>query len=226
MEAPSHRGYGAVQNAATNVFHAMRPLKPDDIVRGQYQGYTNEKDVEKNSDVETFCALRLYIDSWRWGGVSWYIRSGKYLANSAAEVTLWLKPPPLELFADDTSTNTTPNYIRFRLSPNSAIALAARVKHPGKEFVGDQLELSLIDERPQEETPYERLLSDAMAGNSALFTQEEAVEAAWKVVEPVLKNTKPVSIYQRGSWGPVEADELIKLDGKWHNPIIHADHSE
>lgn len=220
MEPPSHRGYGAVQNAATNVFHAMRQLKAEDIVRGQYEGYRNEAGVAENSDVETFCALRLYIDSWRWGGVPWYIRSGKYLANSTAEVTLWLKPPPLELFADDTSINTTPNYIRFRLSPNNAIAFAARVKHPGKEYIGDQRELSLINERPQEENAYERLLSDAMAGNSTLFTEEEAVEAAWRVVEPVLKEHSSASIYQRGTWGPAQADELIKLDGEWHNPTL------
>lgn len=220
MEPPSHRGYGAVQNAATNVFHAMRPLKSEDVIRGQYEGYRQETGVAENSDVETFCALRLHIDSWRWGGVPWYLRSGKCLAESAADVTIWLKPPPLELFADAAPTVAPPNYIRFRLSPNSAIALAARVKHPGKEFVGDQLELSLIDERPQEETPYERLLGDAMAGNSTLFTQEEAVEAAWAVVEPVLTEHNPVKMYQRGSWGPAEADELIAPHGEWHNPIL------
>lgn len=104
MEPPSHRGYDAAQNAATNVFYAMRPLTAEDLVRGQYEGYRAETSVAKDSDVDTFCALRLYIDSWRWGGVPWYIRSGKCLATSAAEVTLWLKPPPLALFADATST--------------------------------------------------------------------------------------------------------------------------
>jgi glucose-6-phosphate 1-dehydrogenase len=218
MEPPSHRGYDAVQNAATNVFHAMRPLTPDDLVRGQYEGYRAETSVAKDSDVDTFCALRLYIDSWRWGGVPWYIRSGKCLATSAAEVTLWLKPPPLALFADATSTTSPPNYIRFRLSPNTAIALAARVKQPGKEFVGDQRELLMIDERPQAETAYERLLGDALAGNNTLFTHKEAVEAAWAVVEPVLKKHAPVIMYKSGSWGPAAADKLIALDGHWHNP--------
>jgi glucose-6-phosphate 1-dehydrogenase len=221
MEPPSHRNYGAVQRAATNVFHAMRPLQVDDVVRGQYQGYRDETGVAADSDVETFCALRLYIDSWRWGGVPWYIRSGKYLAVSTAEVTLWLKPPPVALFADATAEAGLPNYIRFRLSPNSAIVLAARVKHPGKEFVGDQGELSFIDERPQEGTPYERLLGDAMSGNNSLFTQEEAVEAAWTVIDVVLNNHAPVSIYERGSWGPPAADELIALDGSWHNPRLN-----
>jgi len=217
MEPPSHRGYDAVQTAATNVFQSMRPLHKDDLVRGQYQGYKQEHGVAEDSDVETFCALRLYIDSWRWGGIPWYIRSGKCLATSTAEVTLWLKPPPTALFAD--ARSKLPNYIRFRLSPNTSIALAARVKHPGKEFVGDQLELSLVDERPQDETPYERLLGDAMQGNDALFTQEESVEAAWKVVEPVLKNHKPAILYPRGSWGPETANQLIAKDGAWHNPL-------
>jgi glucose-6-phosphate 1-dehydrogenase len=220
MEAPSHRGYGAVQSAATNVFHAMRPLQPDDMVRGQYEGYRQEPGVAEDSDVETFCALRLHIDSWRWGGVPWYLRSGKNLAASTAEVTLWLKPPPLALFADATAETAQPNYIRFRLSPNSAIMLATRVKHPGKEFVGDQRELAFVDERPQEETPYERLLGDALAGNSALFTCEEAVEAAWAVVEPVLQNHPPVSTYPRGSWGPEEANNLIAGEERWHNPSL------
>ncbi len=218
MEPPSHRGYGAVQNAATDVFHAMRPLHSDDLVRGQYEGYRDEAGVAADSDVETFCAVRLHIDSWRWGGVPWYVRSGKYLAASTAEVTLWLKPPPLALFADATAHAALPNYIRLQISPNSTIALAARVKNPGKEFVGDQGELTFIDERPPEETPYERLLGDAMEGNQTLFTCEEAVEAAWAVVEPVLQNHAPATPYERGSWGPKEADELITRDGKWHNP--------
>ena len=220
MEAPSHRGYGAVQSAATNVFHAMRPLQANDIVRGQYEGYRQEAGVAEDSDVETFCALRLHIDSWRWGGVPWYLRSGKHLAASTAEVTLWLKPPPLALFADAMPDAAQPNYIRFRLSPNAAIMLATRVKHPGKEFVGDQRELAFVDERPQEETPYERLLGDALAGNSALFTCEEAVEAAWAVVEPVLQNNPPVSTYPRGSWGPEEANNLIAGEERWHNPSL------
>ena len=112
------------------------------------------------------------------------------------------------------------NYVRFRLSPNSAVALAARVKRAGKDFVGDQRELYLIDERPGEEAPYERLLGDAMAGNGALFTREDAVEAAWSVVDPVLKNHHRVRSYRRHSWGPKQADALIAADGSWHNPRV------
>ena len=122
------------------------------------------------------------------------------------------------MFADSAPAAGRANYLRFRLSPNSAVALAARVKRAGKEFVGDQRELYLIDEQPGEEAPYERLLGDAMAGNGALFTREDAVEAAWVVVDPVLKNHRAAKPYKRGSWGPKEADALIAADGRWHNP--------
>jgi glucose-6-phosphate 1-dehydrogenase len=220
MEPPAYRGFGAVHSEKTKVFQAMRPLQPNDLVRGQYAGYRKEPDVAKDSDVETFCALRLFIDSWRWGEVPWYLRSGKYLAETAAEVLVELKPPPQELFADAAPAAGRANYLRFRLSPSSAVALAARVKRAGKEFIGDQHELYLIEEQPGEESPYERLLGDAMAGDGALFTREDAVEAAWAVVDPVLKTHPKALPYKRGSWGPKEADALIAADGHWLNPIL------
>jgi glucose-6-phosphate 1-dehydrogenase len=150
--------------------------------------------------------------------VPWYLRSGKYLAETATEVLVELKPPPQRLFADSATTTGWDNYLRFRLSPSSAIALAARVKLAGKEFVGDQRELYLFEEQSGEEAPYERLLADAMAGDGALFTREDAVEAAWAVVEPVLKAHHRCRPYKRGSWGPTEADKLIAPDGCWRNP--------
>jgi len=219
MEPPTYRGFGAVHGETADVFQAMRPLKPGDLVRGQYAGYRKEPGVSKQSDVETFCALRLFIDSWRWEGVPWYLRSGKCLAETAAEVIVELKPPPQRLFADSAPAAGWANYLRFRLSPSSAVAIAARVKRAGKEFVGDQRELYLLDEQPGEEAPYERLLSDAMAGNGALFTREDAVEAAWAVVDPVLTKHRRAKPYKRDSWGPKEADALIAADGGWHNPI-------
>ena len=218
MEPPAVRDFGAVHSEKAKVFQAMRPLKPDDLVRGQYAGYREEPDVAKSSDVETFCALRLFIDSWRWEGVPWYLRSGKYLPETATEVLVELKPPPQRLFADSAPTTGRTNYLRFQLSPSSAIALAARVKRAGKEFVGDQRELYLVEEQPGEESPYERLLSDAMAGDGALFTREDAVEAAWAVVEPVLRTHHGTLPYKHGTWGPKEADLLIAADGYWHNP--------
>jgi glucose-6-phosphate 1-dehydrogenase len=218
MEPPAYRSFGAVHAEKAKVFHAMRPLNADDLVRGQYTGYRDEPSVAKNSDVETFCTARLFIDSWRWEGVPWYLRSGKCLAETAAEVLVQLKAPPQRLFADSLPANGRTNYVRFRLSPNSAIALAARVKRVGKEFVGDQRELYLLDEQLGEELPYERLLTDALAGDGALFTAEEAIEAAWAVVDPVLKTHHPVLFYAPGSWGPEQADALIAADGGWLNP--------
>ena len=218
MEPPAYRGFGAVHGEKAKVFQAMRPLKPDDLVRGQYDGYRQEPNVAKDSDVETFCAVRFFIDSWRWEGVPWYLRSGKCLAETAHEVLVELKPPPQALFADSAPATGRTNYLRFRLSPSAAIALAVRVKIAGKEFVGDQRELYLVEEQVGAESPYERLLGDAMAGDGALFTREDAVEAAWAVVEPVLTTHHRTLPYKRGSWGPKEADDLIAADGCWHNP--------
>lgn len=218
MEPPAGRNFGAVQTEKATVFKAMRPLKPDDVVRGQYAGYKQEKDVAKNSDVETYCALRLSIDSWRWDGVPWYLRSGKYLPATATEVLVTLKSPPQKLFADAAVATGQGNYLRFRLSPNAAIALAARVKLAGEEFIGEQRELYLLEEQAGEEAPYERLLGDAMKGDGGLFTREDAVEAAWMVVDQVLKHHPRVRTYKRGTWGPKQADALIAADGGWHNP--------
>lgn len=220
MEPPTYQGFGAVHSEKAKVFQAMRPLQLSDVVHGQYAGYRKEIGVAKRSDVETFCALKLFIDSWRWQGVPWYLRSGKSMAATAAEVLVELKPPPQRLFDDSAPVDGRANYLRFRLSPNSAVALAARVKRAGKEFVGDQRELYLLDEQLKKETPYERLLSDAMAGDGALFTHEDAVEAAWAVIDPVLDIPRTVYRYKPGSWGPKQADALIAADGSWHNPIL------
>jgi glucose-6-phosphate 1-dehydrogenase len=227
MEPPAYKGFGAVQSEKAKVFQAMRPLQPDDLVRGQYAGYRMEANVATDSDVETFCALKLFIDSWRWEGVPWYIRSGKCLAETAHEVLVEFKPPPQRLFDDSAPTTGRANYLRFHISPNSAVALAARVKRAGKEFVGDQRELYLCEEQPGEETPYERLLSDAMAGDGALFTREDAVEAAWAVVETVLTTHHRSLLYPSGSWGPKEADQLLARDGcSWLQPVIETEQGE
>jgi glucose-6-phosphate 1-dehydrogenase len=218
MEPPAYQGFAAVQSEKASVFHAMRPLTPDDLVRGQYVGYRDEKDVAADSDVETFCALRLFIDSWRWAGVRWYLRSGKLLPNTAVEVLVQLQPPPQRLFDDSRPNDGRANYVRFKLQPVSAIALAARVKRPGKGFVGDQRELYLCEDAPNEESTYERLLGDAMVGDASLFASQDAVEAAWAVVDPVLSNHAAALPYAPGSWGPAAADALIARDGGWHNP--------
>jgi glucose-6-phosphate 1-dehydrogenase len=218
MEPPAGRHFAEVQTEKATVFKAMRALKPQDMVRGQYAGYRQEADVAKNSDVETYCAVRLFIDSWRWDGVPWYLRSGKYLPETASEILVELKPPPQKLFADAATATGKGNYFRFRASPDAAIALAARVKLAGEEFIGEQRELYLLEQQQGEETPYERLLGDAMKGDGGLFTREDAVEAAWEVVDKVLKHHPRVRPYKRGTWGPKQADALIAADGGWHNP--------
>jgi glucose-6-phosphate 1-dehydrogenase len=219
MEPPAYQGFGAVHAEKAKVLQAMRALNADDVVRGQYEGYRNEPGVAKNSDVETFCALRLFIDSWRWQGVPWYVRSGKCLPETAAEVLVELKPPPQKLFDDAAATTGRNNYLRFRLSPRSAVALAARVKRAGKEFVGEQHELYLLEEEANEAMPYERLLDDAMSGDGALFAREDSVEAAWTAVDPILAEHHKALPYARGSWGPKQADDLIAANGSWEDPI-------
>jgi glucose-6-phosphate 1-dehydrogenase len=217
MEPPASRDFEAVHRHKADVFAAMRPLAATDILRGQYEGYRKEARVASDSDVETFCALRVHVDSWRWGGVPWYLRSGKCLPLTACEVVVRLKPPPQNLFGD-AAVREDANHLRFHLSPNATIALAARVKRPGKAFVGDQREFLLLEGEPGDTPPYERLLTDAMAGDGALFAREDAIESAWSVVEPVLLDHPPVHLYAPGSWGPPAANHFIAGDGGWRNP--------
>jgi glucose-6-phosphate 1-dehydrogenase len=218
MEPPVSRNYGALHTEKAKVFEAMRQVTPRDVVRGQYKGYRKTPHVARDSDVETYCAMRLHIDSWRWKGVPWFVRSGKCLAQTATEVVVELKAPPSKLFADSEPEDGAGNYLRFSISPKSAIALGARVKRAGKEFVGEQRELYMVDEQANAESPYERLLGDAMAGDGALFTREDAVEAAWVAVDKVLYHHAAALPYARGSWGPPEADALVERYGGWHNP--------
>ena len=198
-----------------DVFQAMRPLKPDDVVRGQYAGYRNEPGVAKRSDVETFCALRLYIDSWRWEGVPFFIRAGKRLATTCTEVLVTLKRPPLRRAGPEDA-----NHFRFRLSPDVIIALGARVKKPGEQMVSEPTELRLVHHQDKNEMlPYERLLGEAMEGDTGLFAREDSVDAAWAVVQPVLGDVTPVHEYAPGSWGPIDADRLTADVGGWHATI-------
>ena len=216
MEPPKTRGFADLQAAKAAVFKAMRPLKPADLVRGQYDGYRQEKDVAPDSDVETFVALRLHVDTPRWQDVPFYLRAGKKLPNTSVEVQIQFKPPRQALFDD---AGGRPNYLRFRLQPTSTIALAARVKHVGKEFVGEQRELVVHEDLAGEEAPYDRLLGDAMAGDGSLFTSLESVEAAWTVVDDILVNHPEVVSYQPGTWGPAYPDAMIAGDGGWQDPV-------
>ncbi len=217
MEPPASRDFDAVHRHKADVFTAMRPLGAADILRGQYLGYRDEPQVANDSDVETYCALRVHVDSWRWGGVPWYLRSGKCLPLNACEVVVRLKAPPQNLFGDAALPDEA-NTLRFHLSPHAAIALGVRVKRPGKAFLGDPREFLLLDEAAGEALPYERLLTDAIEGDGALFTREDTIESAWAVVEPVLVQHAPVHIYAPGTWGPPAANHFIAADGGWRNP--------
>jgi glucose-6-phosphate 1-dehydrogenase len=194
----------------------MRPLDPKEVVRGQFRGYRDEKGVAQDSDVETFAALRLHIDTWRWADVPFYIRAGKCLPISATEVVVNLKRPPLAIF--DPSTTMPPNYFRLRLSPEVVIGEGALVKLNGEEMRGEPVELIARHQSPTEKSPYERLLGDAIRGDTTLFTQDESVEAAWRVVDPVLRNPLPVVPYEPGSWGPAAAAGVVDGDEVWHDP--------
>ena len=187
-------------------------------MRGQYSGYRGEPGVAKNSDVETFCALRLFIDSWRWEGVPWYLRSGKYLPETATEVIVELKPPPQRLFADSAPATGRTNYLRFRLSPTPPLPLRVASNWPEKNSWGISANSTCRKNTTERKSPYERLLGDAMNGDGALFAREDAVEAAWAVVDTILKKHHRCRPYKRGSWGPKAADAILAAHGVWHNP--------
>ena len=214
MEAPSGRGIEAIRDEKTQAFRSMRPLEPSDVVRGQFIGYRQEEGVARDSTVETFAAVRVHIDSWRWAGVPFYIRAGKCLPVTATEVLVELKRPPIALFPD--CAQAPPNHFRFRLSPHVVLSLGARAKLPG-EMRGEDVELIACHDQRDEMAPYERLLSDAMRGDQMLFAREDSVEEAWRVVDPVLGNATPLYQYESGTWGPAEADHLL-TNGGWFNP--------
>jgi glucose-6-phosphate 1-dehydrogenase len=216
MEAPIVRDPDALRDEKQRAFRALRPLAPIDIVRGQFRGYRNERGVAADSQVETFAAVKLYIDTWRWAGVPFYIRAGKQMPVTATEVLVELKRPPQAVF--DTITQSQADYFRFRLSPNVSISLGARAKLPGEAMVGEAVELVVRHVSADEMTPYERLLGDAIRGDATLFVREDGVEAAWAVVDPILGNATPVHEYEPNTWGPTEADRIIAGDGGWYNP--------
>jgi glucose-6-phosphate 1-dehydrogenase len=218
MDAPVGHEPQAMQTEKLRLFRAMRPLDPKDVVRGQFRGYRDEKGVAEDSQVETFAALRLHIDTWRWADVPFYIRAGKCLPISATEVIVNLKRPPLEIF--DARTTMPTNYFRLRLSPEVVIGAGALVKRNGEDMRGEAVELIARHHSQTEKSPYERLLGDAIRGDTSLFTQDESVEAAWRVVDPVLRDPLPVVEYEPGSWGPEVAADIVDGDEVWHNPTI------
>jgi glucose-6-phosphate 1-dehydrogenase len=218
MEPPTGTGAEPLRDERAKVMRAIRPLANEHIVRGQFDGYRNEAGVAPESQVETYIAVQLYIDSWRWQGVPFYIRTGKCLPVTATEVVVELKPPPQRIF--DLVDGEHPNYLRFRLGPGRvSIALGARAKLHGERMEGQEVELFATDAQGDEMSAYERLISDALKGDGTLFARGDGIESAWRVVDGVLNTTKPVHPYVPGSWGPVEADAFVPPPGKWRVPV-------
>ena len=216
MDAPVGRDPESIRIEKLRLFRAMRPLDPACVVRGQFSGYRDEKGVAADSQVETFAAMCLYIDTWRWAGVPFYIRAGKRLPITTTEVMVHMKTPPLAIF--DEISQATSNYFRFRLSPEVTISAGARVKQHGEDMRGEPVELIARHEPRSEQLPYDRLLSNALRGDPSLFTRDDSVEAAWRVVDPALTQAAPVQEYESGSWGPPAAADLVVSDTGWHNP--------
>jgi glucose-6-phosphate 1-dehydrogenase len=217
MDPPTSHEPAAMQAEKLRLFRAMRPLDPKEVVRGQFKGYRDEPGVAKNSQIETFAALCLHIDTWRWAGVPFYIRAGKCLPISATEVTVTLKRPPLSIF--DPSEIMPRNYFRLRLSPEVVISEGALVKRNGEQMHGDPVELIARHHSESEKSPYERLLGDAIRGDTSLFTKDDSVEAAWRVVDPVLTAGTAVLEYEPGTWGPRASAEVVNDGDTWHDPV-------
>ena len=220
MEPPLGMGASALRDGKERVFTAVETMTPRDLVRGQFTGYRDEPGVGSDSDVETYVACRLHIDSWRWAGVPWYIRAGKNLPVRCTEVHVELHGPPQHVFADSDLPEGHGNYVRFRFTPEISIAVGARAKLPGEAMIGESRELFLCNEFADEMSPYERLLGDAIKGEGLLFAREDGVEQAWRVVDRVLTKHSAVIPYAPGTWGPIEAESLIGRDGGWHDPVV------
>ncbi len=204
----------SLRDEVVKILRMIPPLQPADLVRGQFRGYLKEPGVSPNSLVETFAAVRLRIEAWRWAGVPIVIRAGKSLAMTATEVLVKLKQAPISRLGPAQG-----NYLRFRLGPELSISLGARVKRPGPQMVSMATELMAVkQDRGDDIDPYERLLTDAMHGESLLFVRSDAVEAAWAIVQPILGHATPLFDYEPGTWGPSEADGLATEIGGWHNP--------
>ena len=215
MEPPVRADSETIRDEKVTVLKAMPPLEVKNLVRGQFSGYGQEKGVAPGSNVETFAALQLQINSWRWAGVPFYIRAGKNLPVTCTEVFARFRMPPMVI----KELANSPNYLRFRISPDMAIAVGATIMGEGEEIAGEQVEI-VTSRHPcaQEMDAYERLLSDAMAGDATLFAREDYVEEAWRIVDPALKTETPIYEYEKGTWGPDEVQQKVEPVGGWHNP--------
>jgi glucose-6-phosphate 1-dehydrogenase len=218
IDPPTGEDYDGVRDRKSELMRAIRPLKVEDVVRGQYEGYRKVSGVAPGSAVETFVAIKLEIDSWRWAGVPIYVRAGKLMPVTCTEALIEFKRPPKETFGE--LVPNTSAHMRIRVSPDMTIGLGVRVKTPGERMVGRDVELELHRQSVEDMPPYQRLLGDASRGNSELFSRQDLVEAQWRVVEPILGNVTPYYTYAPGTWGPEEAHQLIGNDGPWLDPVL------
>ena len=218
IDPPTGEDHDGVRDRRSELMRAIKPLKPQDVVRGQYNGYRKVPGVAPGSSVETFVAIKLEIDSWRWAGVPIYVRAGKEMPVTCTEALIEFKRPPRETFAE--LVPNTSAHMRIRVGPDMTIALGVRVKAPGDRMVGRDVELELHRQAMDDVPPYQRLLGDASRGNVDLFSRQDLVESQWRIVEPVLGNVTPVYNYEAGTWGPDEANQLIGNDGPWLDPVV------
>ncbi len=216
MDPPTGEDYDAIRDEKGRILKAVRPLTTQDVVRGQFKGYRQEQGVAPESQVETYAAIRLFIDTWRWAGVPFYVRAGKCLPVTCTEVTVKFKFPPRDTFEEKRGL---PNRLRLRLSPEVVIALGMRVKQSGEAMQGEDTELIASHRSADEMTPYERLLGDAMQGDQSLFAREDAIEAQWRIVQSVLGDATPLFEYDKNTWGPKEALGLIEDPAGWYDPV-------
>lgn len=223
VDPPTGQDNDAIRDRKSELLKAVRPLSPHDVVRGQYDGYRSVPGVAPGSSVETFIAIKLEIDSWRWAGVPIYVRAGKMLPVTCTEALIEFKRPPRETFGE--IVPSTSAHMRIRVSPDLTIALGVRVKTPGERMVGRDVELELHRQAADDMPPYERLLGDASRGNSELFSRQDIVEAQWRIVEPILGSVTPLYPYAPGTWGPEEAHQLIEGHGPWMDPKVLEDKS-
>jgi glucose-6-phosphate 1-dehydrogenase len=216
MEPPSGHTPEATANEKFKVLDSIRPIRPDEIVRGQYRGYLDVDGVAADSNVETFTAVRLEIDTWRWAGVPFYIRTGKRLPTTATEILVNLKRPPPVVFDEPEPPNG--DFLRFQLTPTTSISLGARIKRPGETTLGEPVEMYACHQISSPRPAYQRLIGDAAHGDQSLFAHQDSIEAAWRVVDGVLDDPGPVHPYEPGSWGPSEADRVLGPGDHWHVP--------
>jgi glucose-6-phosphate 1-dehydrogenase len=222
MEPPVDASAASLHDERVKLFKQVRAIDPDCAVRGQYRGYVDEPGVEGGSDVETFVAVRLFIDSWRWAGVPFTIRTGKCLAATATEAVVEFKRPPRLFFAGQDDPAPSPNHIRFRLGKNDGVTLEVQAKVPGERMVSRPVDLEVHYEEAlgRRQDAYEKLIDDAMDGDTTRFGREDALDEQWRIFEPLLQRPRPVTLYTKGTWGPEASGRLLDNGTTWYEPVV------